>query len=310
MSTQLLDGLSAASQILMQLAVRHEYAPLHYARVPPLDEAAAMLAANELAERGLLKPAEEAPGVLLLTPVGYALKDAVLARWDALHAEMRPRLVQHLAKMYDLEDDSLLMAALNAVDRAAFLPDRSRPLADLDLPAPLGIDEMTTSAPHAIAAMLRASAPVPGDRMLVCGAKGGVTIALGAHMVGAEGVVVGLDTSVGIADMAAGSLASAGSAAEVRRTDDVTVGVPDEGPWDVVVVNGSVPKIPWDLVDQLRNPGGRLLMFLQEAATEGQTCYILHRDGEVLRDELLSQFVFTPIFGRWGWDRVSDSIRR
>lgn len=310
MSAQLLEGLSVGAQLLMQLAARHEYAPLHYARIPPLAEADAQLAVSEVQQRGLLKPAEERSGMLLLTPLGYALRGAVIAQWEALHAQLRPRLLAHVAELFELKEGAPLLSALHAIDRAWFLPEGSLPLADLDLPVPLGAASMTTSAPHAIVAMLRALGLRRGERVLVCGAKAGVTMALSAHIVGPDGRVVGLDPDLAVVRHAAACLQRAGdlqqiAPIEVRRVEDVTVGLSGAAPWDVVIVNGSVPKVPLDLVAQL-SARGRLLLFLQEAATEGQTCYVLHRGGEISKEELLSRFVFTPIYGRWGWDRIEE----
>ncbi|HHO53993.1 MAG TPA: hypothetical protein ENK18_24765, partial [Deltaproteobacteria bacterium] len=263
MSAQLLEGLSIGAQLLLQLAARHEYAPLRYARVPPLGEADAHLAAAELQERGLLKPAEEAPGVLLLTPVGYTLRTTVIARWGALHEQLRPRLLAHVSELFKLGPGSLLLEALHAIDRAWFLPEASQPLADLDLPIPIGASSLTTSAPHAIVAMLRALEPRRGERVLVCGAKAGVTIALCAHVVGPRGRVMGLDPELSTVRYAATSLQRVIALPqlapiEVRCVQDVTLGPGAEEPWDVVIVNGSVPKVPCDLMAQLSDEG-RLL---------------------------------------------------
>ncbi len=313
MSAQLLEGLSLAGQLLMQLAARHEVAPLHYARVPPLDDASALAAAEEVQERGLLKPAADAPALYVLTPVGYSLCNVVMAQLGALHEVLRPKLVEHVRQLYSLDEDAPAIRALRAVDRGRFLPEGSRPLADLDLPAPIGIGEMTTSAPHAIVAILRSVAPQPGDRVLVCGAKAGMTIALCSHLVGASGQVTGLDDHPAIARFAAervaeglGAVTEATGPAEVRHVSDVTLGLPDEPPFQVIILNGSIPKVPRDLLGQL-SEDGRLLVFLQEATGDGQTCYVMDRRGAVRRDPLLSRFVFTPIYGRWGWDRVEPT---
>ena len=307
MSTQLLEGLAPSSQLLLQLAVRHEVAPVHFARVPPLDEADALIAVEEVQQRGLLK-VSEAENLLLLTPIGLALEDDIRAGWPALHAALRPRLIEHVQRMYGLADDAPVLRALSRVDRAGFLPDGSLPLADLDIPAPIGVGEMTTSAPHAVVAILGSVLPTEGQRVLVCGAKGGVTAAMSAHMVGPAGAVLCLDDQEEVATYAAERVLGAGEGAapiEVRHVPDVTLGAAEAGPFDIVIVNGSVPKIPRDLLSQLA-PSGRMLLFLQEALVSGQSCFVVSRNGKIRKDELLSRFVFTPIYGRWGWDRLHE----
>ena len=84
------------------------------------------------------------------------------------------------------------------------------------------------------------------------------------------------------------------------------MGWADGGPYQVAIMNGSVPKIPWPIIGSLDENGGRLLIFLQEANEQGQSCYVLRKKGGVVRNEALSRFVFTPIYGRYGWDRVSE----
>ncbi|MBX2796688.1 MAG: hypothetical protein KTR31_03430 [Myxococcales bacterium] len=310
MSLHLLRGLCDAGQLLMQLAARHEYAPLHYASVAPLSKADAEQALDEVQERGLLRPAQDAPHVLLLTPVGYALRDTVIETFEALHQRMRPQLLAHVVERFGLPGDSPLRAALHAVDRARFVPEINRPLADLDLPAPLAVPEATTSAPHAIVSMLEALKPRAGERVLVCGIKGGVTAALCAHMVGSQGRVVGIDTSAALVSAARRAVAEAAvpdaASLQVHEVADVTMGLPGRESWHVVVMNGSTPKVPRDLLRRLDPDRGRLLLFLQEAGVDGQTCYVLRRDGSARRDEALSRFVFTPLYGRWGWDRIGS----
>ena len=60
---------------------------------------------------------------------------------------------------------------------------------------------------------------------------------------------------------------SRGTLPAIRRTADghvalTTVGDDEYGPWEVVIVNGSLPKIPRDILTQMSD-GGRLLFFLR-----------------------------------------------
>jgi len=42
------------------------------------------------------------------------------------------------------------------------------------------------------------------------------------------------------------------------RAQEGSGGLPDDGPFDVIMLSGSVPEVPQALLDQLK-PGGRLL---------------------------------------------------
>ncbi len=303
MSEALLHGLAPASRALLHVAAVQESVPIGMAQHPPLASDPAEAVAP-LCDRGLLVP-DKTSGLYALSPMGYALRDAVLKRWPLLHETLRPLLLDHLDTL-DLSDT--LRQALHGIDRADFLPQRVRILADMDLAAPIDQDGMTTSAPHALVAILGTVMPRPGERVLICGAKGGVTLALAAHMVGEEGEALALDWNPDTVTHVRSALSAyPGLKADVRQQKDVTMGAP--GPWSVVVVNGSVPKIPWPLVEQL-GPGGRILLFLQTPEQPGQACYLLHYDGSVDHDTQLSRYSFTPIYGRYGWDRLEELRER
>jgi protein-L-isoaspartate(D-aspartate) O-methyltransferase len=307
MSQQLLEGLDLPARLLLQFAAQREHVPLRVAMTPPL-EADPFEAVEALQERGLVAPAEY-PGVFSLTPMGYALREEIVARWPEVHQDLRKLLVEHLDKQFDLGRKSRLLRALKAIDRAHFVSEPAQVISDLDIPAPTGADDMNTSAPHAIVSILQAVAPRKGDRVLVCGAKGGVTLALAAHMAGEEGHGVALDWSpetVAHVRRALSHYPELDARTEAQECPDVTVGYEEGAPWQVVVVNGSIPKIPWPLIEQLDGNGGRMLFFLQEPENEGQSCYVLLKNGDVVRNEALSRFVFTPIYGRYGWDRVAE----
>lgn len=305
MSKQLLDGLDLSSQLLLQYAAQHENVPLQVALSPPLS-VNPFDSAQALQDRGLVE-ATEMPAVFALSPMGYALRDEILASWPDYHAAMKAALVAHLVDNTDLIEGSALWEAFQAVDRADFVPAPVRCLADLDIPAPTGVDQMTTSAPHALVAILDAVRPQPGERMLVCGAKAGMVLALGATMVGEAGGGAAIDWDVATVAVVRASLRrypELAARCDVLHRPDVTLGHEDGGPWQVVVMNGSVPKIPVPILEQLDPDGGRLLFFFQSPLDPGQSCYVLRRNGGAVKNQELSRFVFTPIYGRYGWDRI------
>jgi protein-L-isoaspartate(D-aspartate) O-methyltransferase len=94
----------------------------------------------------------------------------------------------------------------------------------------------------------------PTDRVLEIGAGSGYMAALLAHR--AERVV-SLEINPTLASMARENLRNAGiQNAEVRQGDGARDAVPD-GPFDVIVLSGSVAQVPQNLLSLLRD-GGRL----------------------------------------------------
>ena len=156
-------------------------------------------------------------------------------------------LVDGNADALELPAASALRKALKEVDRALFVPDSHRRLAYRNRPAPIAFDaegdsSTTTSSPNVCALVVHQLAVEPGNRVLVCGVKAGFTAALCAHIVGPKGRVICLETNPLVVEHARASIKRAGfeRRVEVRLVKDVTVGLPDQEPWDAVVVNGAI----------------------------------------------------------------------
>ena len=60
--------------------------------------------------------------------------------------------------------------------------------------------------------------------------------------------------------------------------DDITIGSGDEGYWTTIIMNGSIPKIPYPLLDQLDDEEGRMLFFMQDTADRAQTCWLIKKN--------------------------------
>ena len=103
---------------------------------------------------------------------------------------------------------------------------------------------------------------------------------------------------------------------QVILQDDITIGSGEEGYWTTIIMNGSIPKIPYPLLDQLDDEEGRMLFFMQDTADQAQTCWLIKKNEliqEVKQETLetstntirsLNKFRFTPIYGKYGWDSV------
>lgn len=229
----------------------------------------------------------------------------VLEIYERRRPEAWELLVNLLAEGLSLDES--IPAALRSLDRRRFVAEEHALLADLDMPLPVS-EETTTSAVHAIAMILDAARPRSGNRVLLCGVKGGVTAALAAHLVGAEGRVVCLEWDADLARRvrrALGALEHVRRRVKVLHQADVTIGLPVEAPYNVIIVNGSVPKIPRALLHQLEDDGA-LLFFMQWPMEEAQSCYVVRKNADIVKHDALSAFQFTPIYGEHGWDRMES----
>lgn len=114
---------------------------------------------------------------------------------------------------------------------------------------------VTISGPHAVGRMTSVLDVKPSDKVLEIGTGSGYMAALLAHRAQR---VISLEINPELAQQARLNLQKAGiHNAEVRQADG-TKGAPEEAPFDVIVLSGSVAEVPPALLAQLK-VGGRLI---------------------------------------------------
>lgn len=167
-----------------------------------------------------------------------------LARFNMIEQQIRPWEV--------LDQDVLSLLAI--VKREDFVPAGCRALAffDTEVPLPHG---QAMLAPKVEARLLQAVHLARHERVLEVGAGTGYMAALLAHR---AQQVTSLEIRPALAAMAAANLRHAGIANATVREADGSQGLPGEGPFDVIVLSGSVAAVPQALLEQLK-PGGRLV---------------------------------------------------
>ncbi len=110
-------------------------------------------------------------------------------------------------------------------------------------------------APKVEARLLQEAQVQRHERVLEIGAGSGFMAALLAHR--AQSVIT-LERVGALATQAAANLRRGGVLNASVREMDGQAGLPGEGPFDVIMLSGSVAEVPQVLLDQLK-PGGRLL---------------------------------------------------
>lgn len=149
-------------------------------------------------------------------------------------------------------------AAMTAVPRAAFLPESVRHLADADRPVMIGWNA-TNSQPSTVRRMLELLGVQPGDRVLDVGSGSAWTTAILVHLTGPAGRVLGVERVPELVAMGRAALAEAGVDARVDPATTGVFGLPDEAPFDRILVSAEADRVPDDLVAQLRD-GGRMVL--------------------------------------------------
>lgn len=153
-----------------------------------------------------------------------------------------------------------VIAAMAAVPRDAFVPPDLRWQAWDDHALPIG-EGQTISQPTVVALMTQAVDVGPGDVVLDVGTGSGYQAAVLAAC-GAR--VIGIERIPSLADRARRALASLGLDVRVH-VGDGALGLPEEAPFDAIVVAAAADDVPPALPAQLRAPGpghrgGRLVV--------------------------------------------------
>lgn len=167
------------------------------------------------------------------------------ARFNMIEQQIRPWEVL----------DPQVLALLSTVRREDFVPLAHQALAFVDMEIPLGAaPNQVMLAPRIQARLLQDLAVQPGDKALDVGTGSGFMAALLAHQAAS---VLSLEIDAGLAAQAQANLNKAGVTNVTVRHADGSQGAAAEGPFDVVVLNGSVAEVPSVLLQQLA-VGGRL----------------------------------------------------
>jgi protein-L-isoaspartate(D-aspartate) O-methyltransferase len=174
------------------------------------------------------------------------------ARFNMIEQQIRP---------WDVLNPEVL-ALLAVLKREDFVPEAHKALAFVDMEVPLigSADEAYATgrcmlAPKVEARLLQEAAPQPHEKVLEVGAGSGYMAAL---LAGRAQRVISLEIDPRLAAMARDNLQRAGIAnAQVFEADGAK-GLPAEGPFDVILLSGSVAKVPPALIAQL-TIGGRLV---------------------------------------------------
>lgn len=171
------------------------------------------------------------------------------ARFNMIEQQIRP---------WDVSDSDVLHL-LSVIKREDFVPLAHKALAfvDMEIPLPGG---QSMLAPRVEARMLQDLAPRKHETVLEIGAGSGYMAALLAHRAQR---VISLEINPELVAMARTNLQKAGiHNAEVRQADGAA-GLASEGPFDAILLSGSVAEVPHALLAQLK-VGGRLVAIVGE----------------------------------------------
>ncbi len=196
------------------------------------------------------------------------------ARFNMIEQQIRP---------WDVLDAHVLNL-LAVVRREDFVPPAHRALAFADLEIPLKEGEAAITlgqvmlAPRVEARMLQDLSVAKHEKVLEIGTGSGFMAALLGHRAQR---VLSLEIDADLAQTARANLQRAGvHNVEVRTADGASADLAADGPFDVIVLSGSVGMLPEALLSLLK-PGGRLMAVVGDEPVMRATLVRNAQDGFV-----------------------------
>ena len=190
--------------------------------------------------------------------------------------------------------DIRLLGAFLAVPRDEFIPGVDLREAYGDYPIPIG-EGQTISQPYMVAVMTQCLKLTGEEKVLEIGTGSGYQAAILSRL---AGTVYSVERIESIARRTEELLRRKNYDNILIKVGDGTLGWPEYGPYDGIIVTAGSPGIPSPLVEQLAE-GGRLV--IPAGSGYSQRLLVLTRIGDeiIQRDE--GGCVFVPLIGEYGW---------
>ncbi|MCK9239156.1 protein-L-isoaspartate(D-aspartate) O-methyltransferase [Desulfocurvus sp.] len=206
----------------------------------------------------------------------------------------RERMVREQIEARGVRDPRVL-AAMRRVPRHLFVDEALHGQAYADHPVPIGFGQ-TISQPYIVALMTWYLELEPGMSVLEIGTGSGYQAAVLAE---AGARVWTVERIPELHAAARDRLARLGHSGVRCKLDDGTLGWPEAGPFDRILVTAGGPDVPLPLLDQLADPG--ILLIPVGASRRDQRLVMVRRqDGRTLREDK-GGVLFVDLVGRHGW---------
>ncbi len=191
--------------------------------------------------------------------------------------------------------DPLVLAAMGKVPREAFVPEPLTEFAYEDSALPIEAGQ-TISQPYIVARMIELLELDPSDKVLEVGAGSGYAAAVLSRI---ANKVYAIERHEELATQARARLERLGYDNGEIIWADGTKGLPDQAPFNAILVSAGGPKIPETLKQQL-TVGGRLV--IPVGRDVHQTLFLVRRiDEDTFEEEDHGAVTFVPLIGAEGW---------
>lgn len=204
------------------------------------------------------------------------------------YLQLREEMVEKQLAARGIVDDEVLNV-MGRVPRHRFVPEDLRNTAYDDKPVPLGPGQ-SVSQPYIVAYMLQEARLTPTDKVLEIGTGSGYQAALLAELVKE---VHSIEIDHELVEKAQSVLLELGYSKIHLHCGNGFNGVPEEAPFNVIIVAAASETVPRELIRQLA-PNGRLILPLGDGAQE---LVLFEKTAAGLTSRELGGVQFVPLVG-------------
>ena len=208
------------------------------------------------------------------------MPDFAAARHHMVQNQLEPNRVS----------DMRVTGAMEAVPRERFVPEAMAGVAYLDEDIEIAPGRYLME-PMVFARMLQSASCDGGEIALDVGCVTGYSAAVLASLVG---TVVAVEADEELAAKATENLTALEADNAVVMVGEHTAGYAEQGPYDIIMIEGQVPQVPSALSDQLAE-GGRLIAVIG-TGNVGRLVRVT-RSGDNLLQEELFDAMLPPLTG-------------
>jgi protein-L-isoaspartate(D-aspartate) O-methyltransferase len=218
------------------------------------------------------------------------------------YSHLREQMLDHQIESRGVRSKKVL-DAMRKVPRESFIPEDLREFAYEDTPLPIEAGQ-TISQPYIVAFMTEGLALEGGEKVLEIGTGSGYAAAVLAEI---AKEVYTIERIEELATHAASVLADLEyENVEVIHADG-TLGLPEQAPFDAVVVTAGGPEVPDSLKAQLKI-GGRLVIPVGAYQGVQELVRVTRLSESEYQEEDLADVRFVPLVGEEGWRPKEETV--
>lgn len=191
------------------------------------------------------------------------------------------------------------LKAFQEIEREEFILQELKNSAYQDTPLPL-LRGKTISQPTTVMLMTHALELKKGEKVFEVGTGSGYQAAIIAKIIGPNGKVITTEVVPELVSFAKQNLKKANIGNVFVYEEDGSNGMPSEASFDKIIITAACKEFPKPLLEQLK-PEGIIVGPVGNEYEQEMVRGIKDKNGH-LELEFLGQFLFTPMYGKYGFE--------